>query len=94
MKAFSLEIEDSKKQPEEEVLEGMQEDVYTIGNTDFTSSACPEVSGVICTIVGRVAFQIRIVVHQLLHDRQEFVSGYVGVERALQFRGVMASTSA
>lgn len=31
------EIEDSKKQPEEEVLEGMQEDVYTIGNTDFTS---------------------------------------------------------
>lgn len=32
------EIEDSKKQSEEEVLEGMQEDVYTIGNTDFTSS--------------------------------------------------------
>ena len=32
------EIEDSKKQPEEEVLEGMQEDVYTMGNTDFTSS--------------------------------------------------------
>lgn len=32
------EIEDSKKQPEEEVLEGMQEDVYTIGNTDYTSS--------------------------------------------------------
>ncbi|WP_217930925.1 bacterial Ig-like domain-containing protein [Bacteroides caecimuris] len=31
------EIEDSKKQPEEEVLEGMQEDVYSIGNTDFTS---------------------------------------------------------
>lgn len=31
------EIEDSKKQPEEEVLEGMMEDVYTIGNTDFTS---------------------------------------------------------
>jgi hypothetical protein len=31
------EIEDSKKQPEDEVLEGMQEDVYTIGNTDFTS---------------------------------------------------------
>lgn len=31
------EIEDSKKQPEEEMLEGMQEDVYTIGNTDFTS---------------------------------------------------------
>lgn len=31
------EIEDSKKQPEEEVLEGMQEDVYIIGNTDFTS---------------------------------------------------------
>lgn len=31
------EIEDSKKQPEEEVLEGMLEDVYTIGNTDFTS---------------------------------------------------------
>lgn len=32
------EIEDSKKKPEEEVLEGMQEDVYTIGNTDYTSS--------------------------------------------------------
>lgn len=32
------EIEDSKKQPEDEVLEGMQEDVYTFGNTDFTSS--------------------------------------------------------
>lgn len=31
------EIEDSKKQPEDEVLEGMQEDVYTFGNTDFTS---------------------------------------------------------
>lgn len=31
------EIEDSKKQPEEEELEGMQEDVYTIGNTDYTS---------------------------------------------------------
>lgn len=31
------EIEDSKKQPEDEMLEGMQEDVYTIGNTDFTS---------------------------------------------------------
>lgn len=31
------EIEDSKKQPEDEVLEGMQEDVYTIGKTDFTS---------------------------------------------------------
>ena len=31
------EIEDSKKQPGDEVLEGMQEDVYTIGNTDFTS---------------------------------------------------------
>ena len=31
------EIEDSKKQPEEEELEGMQEDVYSIGNTDFTS---------------------------------------------------------
>lgn len=31
------EIEDSKKQPEEEELEGMMEDVYTIGNTDFTS---------------------------------------------------------
>lgn len=30
-------IENSKKEPEEEVLEGMQEDVYTIGNTDFTS---------------------------------------------------------
>lgn len=31
------EIEDSKKEPEDEGLEGMQEDVYTIGNTDFTS---------------------------------------------------------
>ena len=31
------EIEDSKKQPEDEMLEGMQEDVYTIGDTDFTS---------------------------------------------------------
>lgn len=31
------EIEDSKKEPEDEVLKGMQEDVYTIGNTDFTS---------------------------------------------------------
>lgn len=31
------EIEDSKKEPEDEVPEGMQEDVYTIGNTDFTS---------------------------------------------------------
>lgn len=31
------EIEDSKKPPEDEELEGMQEDVYTIGNTDFTS---------------------------------------------------------
>ena len=31
------EIEDSKKQPEDEVLEGMLEDVYTFGNTDFTS---------------------------------------------------------
>lgn len=31
------EIEDSKKEPEEDVLEGMQEDVYTIGSTDFTS---------------------------------------------------------
>lgn len=31
------EIEDSKKEPEDEVLEGMQEDVYTIGNTHFTS---------------------------------------------------------
>ena len=31
------EIEDSKKQPEDEELEGMQEDVYTIGNTDYTS---------------------------------------------------------
>ena len=31
------EIEDSKKEPEDEVLEGMQEDVYTIGNTDFPS---------------------------------------------------------
>lgn len=31
------EIEDSKKEPEEEVLEGMKEDVYTIGNTDFST---------------------------------------------------------
>lgn len=31
------EIEDSKKPPEEEELEGMQEDVYTIGNEDYTS---------------------------------------------------------
>ena len=32
------EIEDSKKDPqEEEELEGMLEDVYTIGNTDYTS---------------------------------------------------------
>ena len=31
------EIEDSKKQPEDEVLEGMLEDVYTFGKTDFTS---------------------------------------------------------
>ncbi|NDV66206.1 bacterial Ig-like domain-containing protein [Bacteroides sp. 224] len=31
------EIEDSKKPPEEEDLEGMQEDVYTFGNTDYTS---------------------------------------------------------
>lgn len=31
------EIEDSKKEPTEE-LEGMMEDVYTIGNSDFTSS--------------------------------------------------------
>ena len=31
------EIEDSKKPPQEEELEGMQEDVYTFGNTDFTS---------------------------------------------------------
>lgn len=31
------EIEDSKKQPEEEELEGMQEDVYSFGNTDYTS---------------------------------------------------------
>lgn len=32
------EIEDSKKQPvEDEVLEGMQEDVYSFGNTDFSS---------------------------------------------------------
>lgn len=30
-------IADSKKDPEEEILEGMQEDVYTIGNTDYTS---------------------------------------------------------
>ena len=31
------EIEDSKKTPQEEDLEGMQEDVYTFGNSDFTS---------------------------------------------------------
>lgn len=31
------EIEDSKKPPEEEELEGMQEDVYVIGNEDYTS---------------------------------------------------------
>ncbi len=31
------EIEDSKKPPQEEELEGMQEDVYTFGNTDYTS---------------------------------------------------------
>ncbi len=31
------EIEDSKKPTEEEELEGMQEDVYTIGNSDYTS---------------------------------------------------------
>lgn len=30
-------IANSKEPQEEEVLEGMQEDVYTIGNTDFTS---------------------------------------------------------
>lgn len=30
-------IADSKKDPEEEVLEGMQEDVYSFGNTDYTS---------------------------------------------------------
>lgn len=31
------EIEDSKQPPEEEELEGMQEDVYTFGNADYTS---------------------------------------------------------
>lgn len=31
------EIEDSNTQPDEEELEGMMEDVYTIGNTDYTS---------------------------------------------------------
>lgn len=31
------EIENSQKEPEEEVLEGMQEDVYTVGNTDYSS---------------------------------------------------------
>ncbi|MCD8179044.1 MAG: bacterial Ig-like domain-containing protein [Tannerellaceae bacterium] len=31
------EIEDSKTQPDEEELEGMLEDVYTFGNTDYTS---------------------------------------------------------
>mgnify|MGYP001313446076 FL=1 len=30
-------IADSKKEPEEEVLEGMQEDVYSFGNADYTS---------------------------------------------------------
>lgn len=30
-------IADSKKEPEEEVPEGMQEDVYSFGNTDYTS---------------------------------------------------------
>ncbi|MBM6992338.1 MAG: hypothetical protein I3J02_03610 [Prevotella sp.] len=30
-------IENSKNSSDEEVLEGMQEDVYTIGNTDYTS---------------------------------------------------------
>lgn len=30
-------IADSKKEPEEEVLKGMQEDVYSFGNTDYTS---------------------------------------------------------
>ena len=30
-------IADSKKEPEEKVLEGMQEDVYSFGNTDYTS---------------------------------------------------------
>ncbi len=30
-------IENAKGTPEEEVLEGMNEDVYTVGNTDFTS---------------------------------------------------------
>lgn len=30
-------IADSKKDPEEEILEGMQEDVYSFGNTDYTS---------------------------------------------------------
>lgn len=30
-------IADSKKEPEEEVLEGMKEDVYSFGNTDYTS---------------------------------------------------------
>lgn len=31
------EIEDSKKEPEAEELEGMLEDVYTVGNTDYSS---------------------------------------------------------
>ena len=30
-------IANSKKDPEEEVLEGMQEDVYSFGNADYTS---------------------------------------------------------
>ena len=33
-------IANSKKDPEEEVLEGMQEDVYSFGNADYTSGFC------------------------------------------------------
>ena len=53
-------IANSKKDPEEEVLEGMQEDVYSFGNTDYTSgffgqlspsiTSCPMVrSGMECS---------------------------------------------
>ena len=37
-------IADSKKEPEEEVLEGMQEDVYSFGNADYTSGFWPAFS--------------------------------------------------
>lgn len=41
-------IENSKKEPEEEVLEGMQEDVYSFGNTDYTSGFWSAFSNVLC----------------------------------------------